>query len=166
MKVVCRFTSIVFFLFALCTVNVYADNKVYAGVKGGTMITSLQGLSDANNIGLVVGYKFNKSFAVEGEFSTSSSDGDVAGFGSWSLDTYAVYAAGRWGSKAYLKGKAGFVHEKIDITGGIGIAGSDTGLSLGLGAGYHFSDKVNVELEYTIIDEDIDFFSLGVNYTF
>jgi len=43
---------------------------------------------------------------------------------------------------------------------------SDSGLSLGIGVGYQFNNKISTELEYTIIEEDIDFISLGVNYSF
>ena len=71
------------------------------------------------------------------------------------------------GDKAYLKGKAGILSEDISISGGfVSGGGSDTGLSLGIGAGYRLSDKFDIEFEYTIVEEDIDFISLGLNYSF
>lgn len=150
-----------------CASMVHADSKFYIGAKGGSMSTSLTGLGSATNLGVLLGYKMNKTFALEGEFTTTTSDGSVNGFGNWSVDTYSVYAAGRWGDKAYLKGKIGILSEDISISGGfVSGGGSDTGLSLGIGAGYSISDKINIEVEYTLIEEDIDFISLGVNYYF
>lgn len=43
---------------------------------------------------------------------------------------------------------------------------SDSGFSGGLGLGYKFSNRFFSELEYTMLNDDLDFYSLSVNYAF
>lgn len=148
--------------------QVLAENtNLYVGLKAGKMSADASGFDDATNVGVVLGYKLNNTFALEGEITDSSSDGSFSPSGKWSVDTTALYAVGRWGDQAYLKAKAGILNEDVSVSvPGSSLSGDDTGLSLGIGVGYHLNDRVNIEAEYTIIEEDLDFFSVGLNYAF
>lgn len=42
----------------------------------------------------------------------------------------------------------------------------ETEFSAGLGAGYKFGNSFFAELEYTRVDSDLDYYSLGINYLF
>jgi len=164
MNVILRAAMAAAFVLSVCATNVSADTNWFAGIKAGSMNVDSPDFSNATNIGVVVGYNFSKNLAVEGELTTSSSDGTLEDSYNYSIDTYALYAAGRWGDKAYFKVKGGFLNEKIKSD--YGFAESDSGFSAGIGGGYRFSDKASLELEYTKIETDVDFISLGFNYAF
>ncbi|HHJ13350.1 MAG TPA: hypothetical protein ENJ79_03105 [Gammaproteobacteria bacterium] len=142
----------------------------YAGVKIGIMDADVSGFDDATNGALTLGYAFDTgnpdlSWALEAEFSTSLSDGDV-GSGSWDLDTQALYGAVRYGADWFGKLRVGWLREDLSASvGGLSVSGDDTGLSAGLGIGWG-TGSFSVLAEYTLIEEDIDFYSLGVLYHF
>ncbi len=52
----------------------------------------------------------------------------------------------------------GGINEKISET--------KTDFSVGLGAGYRFTPAISAELEFTRLNKDYDYYSLGVNYNF
>ncbi len=137
------------------------------------MMIDVSEFEDADSAGLVVGYKISDSasgsLAVEGEYTNSSTaDITVLGVtGKWDIDTLAVYLAYRSGGDLYLKGKVGYLDEDINANiVGVSISGSDSGLSVGIGGGWKIGKKSALELEYTIIEEDANFLSLGVNFSF
>ncbi len=157
---------------ALACANANAEG-VYGGLKYINAQTDVSGLDAATNAGLLLGYEFGKDdlrFAVEGEFTKTVSDGEgtISGFpATWSVDTMAVYGVVRYGKEFYVKGKAGYLNEDAKISaGGVSSSGSDSGMSYGIGAGYRATDSVAIEAEYTIVEEDINFLSLGVNIAF
>lgn len=43
---------------------------------------------------------------------------------------------------------------------------SDSGFSGGLGLGYNLNHRFFAEVEYTLVEDDVDFYSLSINYTF
>jgi hypothetical protein len=150
-----------------------AGSPFYLGLKAGRMMVDVSEFEDANSVGLVAGYKFfdgaSGSLAVEGEYTNSSSaDITVLGVtGKWDIDTLAVYLAYRSGGDLYLKGKIGYLDEEISASiAGFGISGSDSGLSVGIGGGWKIGANSALELEYTMIEEDVNFLSLGVNFSF
>lgn len=149
--------------------------EFYAGLKIGIMDADISGFDDATNVGITIGYNYNENIAIEGEFTTSSSDGDVtiSGVpGIWDVNTVAVYGVYRIGQKFYFKAKAGYLHEEVTIkvTGGgasgLSIEGTDSGFSAGLGGGWRVTDHAFIEAEYTLIESDVNYFSIGVNYSF
>lgn len=164
---------------ALCsTHSIAADNEgLYVGVKAGMLKTDLSDLGldtdDANTVALIGAYQFNNGFAAELEFIPSTDvDISVSGFkvGTASVQTVAVYAAYRakpTSSPAYFKVRAGLLSEEIDVKGIGGSASeSDSGLSFGLGAGINLTPNVMLEAEYTLIEQDVDFLSMGLNFKF
>ncbi|MBI3545191.1 MAG: porin family protein [Gammaproteobacteria bacterium] len=166
-------------IFAVCLTVVSpaavlaADNPLYVGLKGGVMMVDLSEYDQATSAGVVLGYKIfgnaDSSLAIEGEYTTSSSaDINVLGFkGKWDIDTWAAYLAYRIGGDMYFKGKVGYLNEDINVDiVGANISGSDSGLSVGIGVGWKLGKKNALELEYTVIEQDVNFVSLGVNFSF
>lgn len=126
---------------------------------------------------------------------------DVAMSFEASIETTAIYGVYRSGGDLYFKAKAGYLSEKVKLTGMadsidmyVEVANSDpiefsadrgddefnelgfdakqsvsekdSGFSAGLGVGYKFTSHFFSELEYTMVDEDLDFYSVSVNYAF
>ena len=150
-----------------------AGNPFYVGVKGGTMMVDLSEYDDASSLGVLLGYRITDdssgSVAVEAEFTnSSSSDITVLGkTGNWDINTFAGYLTYRTPGNLYLKGKIGFLNEDINVNiVGANISGSDSGLSIGVGGGWKLGTNAALELEYTVIEQDINFLSLGVNFSF
>lgn len=166
-------------IFALCAGLTFsataqaADSPLYLGLKAGKVMIDISAYDDANSTGLVLGYKISDnadgSLAVEGEYTKSSTaDITVLGIkGEWDVDTLAVYLAYRSGGDLYFKGKVGYLNEDINVNiVGATISGSDSGMSYGVGGGWKLGKKAALELEYTVIEEDANFVSLGVNFNF
>jgi len=137
----------------------------YLGLKAGWMDADASNFDEATNLGLYGGYTLHDDasgrFALEGEYTRTISDGDIPG-GGWDIETLAVYGAYRTAGPWFLKIKAGYLDEDISVSaGGSSIAGSDSGFSFGAGGGVRLSNKAAFELEYTVIEEDVNFFSIG-----
>jgi len=168
--------SVVLVMFVLLAVNVQAAQpKTYAGVKIGQMMIDAGGYDDATNVGLVFGATLNEvqagSLSIEGELTFSLVEGDVSFFGfdgDWDVLTLAGYGVYRSNGQLYFKGKAGLLYEdvSVNVSGLPGVSGDDIGLSFGIGGGYKLNEKMNLELEYTIIESDLDFLSVGLNMIF
>ena len=148
---------------------------VYVGAKVGVMDPDVNGLDEATNAGVAIGYTFAEieemfSWGFEAEFTTTVSDGDaeLAGFkGDWDVDTQAIYAVVRAGKTVYGKLRAGVLREDVSIDiAGISAEEDDTSFTAGLGAGWRVTEKLALEAEYTFIESDLDFYSIGVNYSF
>lgn len=148
-----------------------AGGPFYLGLKVGSMMVDVSGFDDASAVGFVAGYKFfdnaGGSVAIEGEYNDSSS-ADIKGFpAKWDIRTVAVYLAYRSAGDLYFKGKAGYLDEKVTASGfGTTISGSDSGLSVGVGGGWKMGKQAALELEFTIIEEDVNYLSLGVIFSF
>jgi len=166
-----RIVQVLIFGFSVCLSNVAlsASSPVYLGVKGGQMLTSLSGLSAATNIGGVIGYRLSgtSGLAVEAEYTLSLIKGDTDFSSEWDVSTAAVYLAYRSAGDLYLKTKLGFLNESITVSSGFfGVTGSDSGASYGVGFGKKLSANNNIEVELTIIEEDINFLSVGYNFNY
>lgn len=156
--------TIVFFLASAAV----AEASLYIGLKAGVMASDISALDDATNGGLLVGYSFGP-FALEAEYTGPISEGDIQGFssGEWDVDTLALYAVVRTPGPIYFKGKLGVLNEDAKVSlSSISGPGSDTGASIGAGLGVSIPLIGNIEAEYTIIEEDFNFISIGFNYNF
>jgi len=94
----------------------------------------------------------------EGEFTTTVKDGKIGGE-NLKIDTVGGYATYRSPGLFYLKGRAGYV--AWDAAQTLGESDKDSSGSYGLGLGISLK-VVKFELEYTRIDDQIDFISLGI----
>lgn len=158
----------------VATVSVTAQSEnYYVGLKAGSMLTRLDGFDNSANGGVTLGYAFgdyNNAAAIEAEYTGSLSDGDInigGAKGKWKVDTFALYGAYRFGGDLYGKVKIGYLNERASASGPGGtFSGTDNGASIGLGAGWKLAPQMAIEAEYTRIESDVDFLSVGFNYLF
>ncbi len=148
-------------------------NNLYYGAKVGMMMNDVPGFGDAINIGGIVGLPITRlaqgSISFEGELTTTVVRGDVGYFGingHWDVTTLAGYGVFTTDGPMYFKAKAGFLVEDASVTinGLSTYGGSDSGVSLGIGGGMKLSGGHRIEIEYTIIDSDVNFLSIGYNF--
>lgn len=145
-------------------------NPMYFGFKAGTMDLDARGFDDASNWAVLLGFTLydrpdTSSFALEAEYSRSFDDGDVRvgpTRGDWDIETLAAYGAYRTLGSVFLKAKAGLARWDVSATGpGAGASADDSDVSFGAGAGLRLSPRTGFEAEYTVIESDIRFLSLG-----
>lgn len=134
----------------------------FFGAKMGPMIVDSSAVKDdAVNTGILVGYDLSVGLgdlAVEGEFTTTTGDGEVDTGANVSVDTTAVYLAFRTAGPIYFKAKGGF----LQASGDIDESGASYGMGIGFGIGI-----AQLELEYTQTSLDptnIAFVSVGVQF--
>lgn len=146
------------------------ENPVHFGLKAGRMDADVPGFGKASILGLLFGFDLHRDdsgvFSFEGEYTRNLSDGDLAiGAipGDWKIETLAGYAAYRTAGNVYVKAKTGILHQdvKVSTAAAAPFAGQDTGFSFGSGIGWRFNRKTGLELEYTVLEEDLTFLSLG-----
>lgn len=139
-----------------------ADSPAYFGVKAGAMLPDIDDMDALSNAGMTLGYG-RGAFAAEAELTTTISPGETGLSGvQWDITTLALYAVYRSPGTVYLKAKAGALHEKVTFdAAGVSLQDDDSGVSWGLGVGFERGNASRVELEYTVIDSDVAFLSLG-----
>ena len=134
------------------------NNPLYFGLKGGFMDFG-NGLGDsALNAGVDVGYQWGRHMSTEIEYTSSIIDGENTAGNDVDITTFSAFAVFRSRTPIKLKAKAGLT----DIDGG---GFSDIEFSYGIGAGFWSAGGL-MEIEYTVVDDGLDFISLGVNNYF
>lgn len=157
-----------FALFLALSLNVFAEERdgLYGGIGLGIMTVDYSGADNLTNGSLQLGYHFSDGWATEFQYTDSLSDGEFTVNGGYyshtmnlSIQTAALYGVYRSPGKVYFKGRAGLLHEKV---GGA----NDTGLSLGAGVGFKIADSAAIELEATLIEQDVNYLSATINFGF
>lgn len=151
-----------------------AAEGFYAGARVGIMDVEVSGFDEATNAGILLGYEFPSGiplrWGLEAEFTTTVADGDfrLGGVsGDWDIDTQALYVVARAGERLYGKVRAGALREDVSAGAvGISVDDSDSGFSAGLGIGWRAAANIDLEAEFTMIEEDVNFFSIGLNLAF
>lgn len=140
-------------------------NDFYIGAKAGKMMSDANGFADTNNLGVVLGYDIIGvvlgDVSVEGELTNSTGTASAPPpANDWEIQTAAAYAVFRSAGMVYFKGKAGVLHEKVKTQER---TVNDTGTSIGAGVGLSVG-VAQFELEYTLIEQDVNYLSLTVNF--
>lgn len=152
----------------------------YLGAKAGSLVIDDDASSKADNAtsaGFLIGYKVpaeGGDIAVEFEMNKAEvdfvKDGDEAKV---DHDTMALYGAYRSEGSFFYKLKLGILKRDLKLDDNSvfrfvdgSTSDSDTGLSAGIGGGVRLANNLTIEAEYTLIAEDTNLFSLGVNYNF
>lgn len=185
---------LIVFILSINSHLVYANaGDMYLLPKLGFMKVDLTNAEDLASLGLLYGVGLSKNISFEaelnaslnvfndswsgGEYELTNADGDLTNKGSyqiWTLAGYAVYRVPVFKS-FYLKGKLGVLYENVERTETIpdpntgkieGETTNDTGVAGGLGFGFYMGKRVTMELEATLIDKDITFYSLGLHIRF
>lgn len=153
------FPALIILLFLSVTTAHGANRSTpwYFGIKGGFMDANT-GADNALNMGADIGYRNNKYLSTEIELTRTLIDGDTRSGNDWEVDTLSAFAAFRSNTEVKLKAKIGFTN--IDYGND-----DDLELSFGIGIGFWAGGGL-MEIEYTEIDDDLEFISLGVNYFF
>ncbi len=152
----------------------HADGGLYLGPSVGVMDASVSGFGDATNAGILLGYDFFNlqqfHVSAETEFTTTISDGDVklgSQKGDWDIDTRGVFVAARVGDTAYIKVRFGAVWSDVSAkAAGISSSNSDSSGSWGGALGWNFTEHWAVQADGTLVDPDVTYWNLGVNYRF
>ena len=158
---------------AALTGSALAQN--YAGVKGG-MLNISRGIpfdDDGVMLGFVYGYDMpGNNFAVEGDFNTTitKAGSNTSGYGDLGVTTLAGYGVYRTPDRIYLKVKLGLLLEYLtsSVSGinRIDVDGAGIAISYGIGGGVDITEQLGVEIEYTSLEADIAYASIGLNWKF
>jgi len=151
------------------------SSHTYIGIKGGPMnIRSSAFNDDGVMLGILFGYDVpDNGFAFEGEFNTtvSKASSDTPSYGDLGVTTLAGYGVYRTSGRFYLKAKLGILYEyltsSVSSPGGGGTFYVDQpglAITIGVGGGVRVSDRLSAEFEYTSIEADIGYASLGLNW--
>jgi len=141
---------------------------LYFGVNAGPMMIDGASYDDPVNAGVVIGKEWGVvagDIGVQAEFTTTANDGTYAGLPApyvydVTVNTQAIYGAFRTAGPVYLIAKAGVLRKQLDV-------GSDSTTDSGLAGGVGIGLSVGVaqlELEYTLVDQDTSYASLGVRF--
>lgn len=129
-------------------------NELVFGAKVELLDIDFSGVDDDPTVvgSFKLGYEFLQlgiaEIGVEGEFSTSLTDGEIAGQ-DYSYEAVTLAASIRTAGPVYAIGRVGLTDADIDLPNG---TLSDDGTLIGIGVG--FSLGVRTELEFTQIDYD------------
>ncbi|SEA45905.1 outer membrane beta-barrel protein [Microbulbifer marinus] len=138
----------------------------YWGATVGLMDIDQRNVDSPLNVGLRGGYTLPSGWGFEAEYTNSLISGEADVFdGDVDVDvqTLAGYGTYRSYGDLYFKGRLGVLYEDVSVGR---FSEDDTGISLGAGVGFNYSPNTNVELEYTVIEEDIGFWSGTVTLNF
>ncbi|WP_444915483.1 porin family protein [Microbulbifer sp. TRSA007] len=150
----------------LCSATAYGQGAYIGGVFGALDVDA-RGENPLNG-GIRAGYTWGSGWGFEAEVTDSVIDGEFDYYWhdyNYSLATQAVYATYRSPGNIYLKGRIGYLHEELEIDNWEKEY-SDNGASAGLGAGFKLTDEATLELDYTIIESDVNYWSGSVVYKF
>ena len=139
-----------------------AADGLYVGIQAGSMSHDGSGFDSANNLGVTLGYEFLNvalgDIAIEGGYTNTVDKGNAPA-GDWEIETLAAWGVFRTAGPLYLKAKGGVLRSNINDSLQ---SNTSTEFSAGIGGGFSVG-IAQLELEYTRIEEDVDFISLTLN---
>lgn len=178
---------IALFSLGLLTTAQAEESPLYGGLKVGAMLADKMSLDDGvrmsnpdavANAGIIGGYQLNIGklgfLGAEGELTTSFGRGRAdfsrngakipQGDNVWGVTTAALYGAYQSPGKFYAKARAGILYNRISASGNtLSASATDWHGSYSLGGGWKIGEGA-LELEYTMIEKNIDFVSLGYRF--
>ena len=146
-----------------------AKGKWVIGAKAGKIDNNVEGLADADAVGIVVGYEFDKPMIGGGSssFEIEYLTGDETGLPldrRYEADVLNMFFTYRSAGTLYYKLKGGLSYSSIDVSGPTGNFNSeDVALAAGIGLGYRFNESGVIELEYSQDAGANDLGTLGLN---
>jgi hypothetical protein len=154
--------------------TVQAGSGFYLGPTVGIMDADFSGFDDATGAGVLLGYEFfsREAFylSAEAEATTTIADGDVKAAGrkgDWDIDSQALYLAARVGNTFYIKVRYGVSWSEISVNfDGSSFSNSDSGGSWGGALGWNLAEHWVVQADGILVDTDVTYWNLGLNYRF
>lgn len=135
---------------------------VYFGANVGKMMIDGAGFDDPTNVGVLIGAEWGVvagDVGIQAELTTTLDDGAYFG-NDVTIDTQAIYGAFRTAGPVYLIAKAGVLREEVEVGP---FSDTDSGLAGGVGIGFSLG-IAQLELEYTVVEQDVSYLSLGVRF--
>lgn len=164
-----KIACVLFLSFGLSTSALAeTESGFYIGLTAGSDQIDVDGVDDASGGGLMAGWRFNKNIAMEFSGHASDADADEILPGCvLEIDTAALYFAARSSGQLYAKGRVGVLSETVTPRDTCSFVQDEdeSGLSAGFGGGVHLG-KAALELEYTVVEADVNRLSLTVLYNF
>lgn len=159
---------------------------IYLGVKAGQFQVDDMDLGNnvavefdkSNTFGVIAGYDFGDGLAVELDYYAGSNadiQTNTTATGEYEVSTLGVYGVYRYYPELYqqlfFKAKVGLINEEVSMSAQNGqnfaaAEESDTGLSFGAGFGFNITPNLSLEAEYTVVEQDINLLSAGLNVKF
>ena len=138
------------------------DLGFYAGGQLGKLKVDVDGIQNADMVGLRLGYGLGfGGLAVEAEYNTGDGDFNILGTtGSYDVDTLGLFVAYRTPGAAYLKARLGAVREELSS---MGEEEEETEFSMGIGVGIRLNN-IRIEGEFSKVEEDANLLSFGLIY--
>jgi len=147
-----------------------AKGKWIIGVKAGKIDNNVETVSDADAIGLVLGYEFARPIGIQGGSSTveleflSGDETNIDSFGEYEVDILNLFFTYRSAGKLYYKIKGGLSYSNVDVSfPAVDFSNEEVALAAGIGLGYHIGDYGVIELEYSQDSGDNDLGVLAVS---
>ena len=106
-----------------------------------------------------MGQSVTRYFSWEAELNVTLFDGEVGSNTNWDITTIAGYAVFRSEGNIGFKAKTGLAYWDTDND-------RDMSLSLGIGAGFKIGESGMLDVEYTQIDDSVDYISVGYLFNF
>lgn len=147
-------------LFGLSSV---AQAGFLIGVKAGPMLVGFDDVDvdeDPSSVGVLLGYEFDSrpgGFALEAEATRTTVAGTVVGV-DLEVESQGLYLSYATRGKFYLKGRVGFMDAALVADS---LSEDEGGETYGLAVGVRLG-AVRLELDYTAVDDDVTFVSIGV----
>ena len=148
----------------------HAKGKWIIGVKAAKVDNNVEDLKDADAVGLVLGYEFDRPIGSAGGSSTveleyiNGDSTDFAGVGTYDPDILNLFFSYRSAGDLYYKFKVGVSYSDVELTTPAFTTGNeDVALAGGIGLGYRVGDYGTVELEYSMDSGENDLGVLGLN---
>lgn len=161
-----------------------AAGDQYLLPKFGIMSIKLKNADPLISYGVMWGFGMSDNISFEAEYNSGFSGGDyedkttpanpITGY--YRVNTVAGYLVYRHpiAKTNYFKTKLGLLNENVEITSSDPAnpaldqtnATDETGVAGGIGFGSSIGERLTLELEVTVIDKDIVFYSLGTHYRF
>lgn len=147
-----------------------AKGKWIIGIKAAKVDNNIEDIEDADAVGIVLGYEFDRPIGDLGGTSTieleyiDADETNLSGFGTYDPDLLNLFFTYRSAGDLYYKLKLGLSYSDIEFeTPGFTGGNEDVALAAGLGLGYRVGDYGSIELEYSADSGDNDLGVLGLN---
>ena len=153
--------AIVLFSFMTSQASAASDaSGGHFGIKTGAIDVDLSGFDVDTPIGIVFG-RANGNLGMDFEFNYAKATLSRLSYPSYNsqktsetFNSIALYGVFRSEGEVYFKAKGGLLGERVGSE-------SDAGISVGAGIGVR-SKKMKFETEYTVLDADANFISVGI----
>jgi len=143
-------------------------SNFHAGLKAGYFFTNIDEVDGGNGFGFQLGYNVTPTLSLDLEYTSGTFDATVANYDiDFDYTTTALYVTYRSTGDAYLLAKAGYLNEDLSTSFlGVDLSEDESGASFGIGGGYRFSESFAGEIDYTVIEENINFIGLTAQFSF